>query len=148
MSRIIALTLSLLLCSCSWFKAEETKCAAPANAGDLTCAIINDVLDCTKGELPAIVTAMEQLAVLAIKSFLLSDGTLNESAASSFFGQMPGAYGECLLGTLEDTYSNSPPKLENGEVAVSVTSVRNVMNQVRAKSVNPNHRIKTARSLK
>lgn len=151
MKKIIALCL-ILTTSCSWFNkeltAEEKKCADPANAGSLECAVVNDVLDCTKGELPAVVAALESLAVLAFKSFILSDGTFDVNAVKAQIGQMPSAYGECLLGNLEDTYTNSPPKLAAGEVVVVPSSIRTVLNTVRAASTHPNHKVKTKGGLK
>lgn len=150
MKKILSVFLVIAMASCSWLKSEETalqkKCADPANAGSLECAIVNDVLDCTSGILPSVEAALMSLADLAFKAFILSDGTLDLAAVKAQTGSMPAAYGECLLGNLEDKYTNAPPKLAPGEVRVVPSSFRDALNQMRATA--PTHKVKTAGGVK
>jgi hypothetical protein len=88
------------------------------------CTVVNTVIDCTKGELPAVVMQVGPVVAQLIDEATGADGSVDWAHVEKLLGSMSAAYGTCILGNIIQNYMASPPKLSPGEVKPSVASLK------------------------
>jgi hypothetical protein len=115
---IIAVATSLACCGA----AQE--CKDPANMNSIKCTAVNSAVDCTKGELPAVVTQFGPVVSQLIDEATGADGNVDWGHVEKLLGSLGSSYGMCVLGNIIQNYMVSPPKLSPGEVKPSMASLK------------------------
>jgi hypothetical protein len=90
----------------------------------LKCTSVNSIIDCTKGELPAVVMQVGPLVSKVIDSLTGADGSVDWSHVEELMASMSSAYGACIIGSIIEGYMSAPPKLAPGEVKPAMASLR------------------------
>lgn len=106
-------------------------CAKPENMGSLKCAAVNSTIDCTKNELPAVVTQFGPVVGKLIGEATGADGSVDWAHVESMLGSLGSAYGACVIGTIIESYALAPPKLATGEVRPSLEALKEGLNHSR-----------------
>lgn len=99
-------------------------CKKPENMNSMKCTAINSIIDCTKGELPAVVQQVGPLVSKVIDSVTAADGSVDWGHVETLMGSMSSAYGTCILGNIIEGYMNAPPKLVPGEVRPALATLK------------------------
>lgn len=131
MIKIVPVVVLLALIGCTSCGAVN-KCKDPANMNSVECTVVSSVIDCTKGELPAVVTQFGPVVEQLIGEATGADGTVDWAHVEKMLGSLGASYGTCVLGNIIQNYMASPPKLAPGEVKPSVAALKDGLSHARA----------------
>lgn len=117
LSLMLVLTgvMGLILAACG--AAQE--CKDPANAGSARCNIVNSSVDCTKDELPLVVTQFGPVVSQIIDQVTGADGSVDWNHVEGTLTSLGAIYGVCVLGSVLERYINAPPKASRPDGIVS-----------------------------
>ena len=87
---VIAIVCALAACG------PGVDCKDPANASTAECSVI----DCTKGELPQVISEVGPLVGHIIEQHAQPDGKIDWTAIESKLASLGSTYGACILGSL------------------------------------------------
>ena len=122
------------------------RCKDPANMNSVACEALNAAIDCTKGELPAVVTQFGPVVEQLIAEATGADGSVDWAHVEKMLGSLSSAYGSCVLGSIIENVLASPRKLAPGEVAPSADELKRGLTAFRTShKVNPGVVIHTAK---
>jgi hypothetical protein len=146
MNKIFVIALTFFIATSSGCGAAQD-CKKPENMNSVTCTALNSVIDCTKGELPAVIMQFGPVVSQLIDEATGADGTVDWAHVEKMLGSLGAAYGTCVLGTIIQNYMASPPKLSPGEVKPSVAALKDGLNHTRATlwKLDPKVKIHTAK---
>lgn len=122
-------------------------CKKPENMNSKTCTALSSIIDCTKGELPAVVTQFGPVVSQMIDEATGADGSVDWMHIEKMLGSLGAAYGTCVLGNIIENYMASPPKLSPGEVKPSIPALRDGLNHARTSlwKLDPSVKIHTSK---
>lgn len=100
------------------------ECKVPANATTTKCVAVNSVVDCTKGETPAVVAQFGPVISQLIDEATGADGSVDWATVEGKLGSIGTSYGTCVLGSIITHYMVMPRKLAQGEVAPNVNILK------------------------
>jgi hypothetical protein len=146
MNKIFVIALTFFIATSSGCGAAQD-CQKPENMNSVKCTAINSVIDCTKNELPAVVTQFGPVVEKLIGESTGADGGVDWGHVEKMLGSLSASYGACILGTIIQTYASAPPKLSPGEVAPNIPMLKDGFNHARTTlwKLDPKTKIRTSK---
>lgn len=122
-------------------------CRKPENMNSLKCTAINEVIDCTRGELPKVVDQFGPVVSKLIDEATGADASIDWQHVEGMLGTLGSAYGACIVGNIIQSYAMAPPKLSPGEVKPSLTALKAGYEHARIAlwKLDPGVRVRTAK---